>query len=259
ETHCGVSAYLDSYRQRQAELLKRRGGTGKEHPEPVATTWSLSFEQVERLNPMATDLLRVCAFLAPDAIPEDLLLEGASELGARVLPHALVCETLIEAYSLEFAEASRLLDQTAYYLYSRAQFPQAEPLYQRALAIREQQLGPEHPDTARSLNNLAGLYHAQGKYEQAEPLYQRALAMHEQQLGPEHPDTASSLNNLALLYQNQGKDEQAEPLLKGALAIKEQQLGPEHPDTASSLNNLAGLYNAQGNYEQAEPLLKGAL
>jgi tetratricopeptide (TPR) repeat protein len=32
---------------------------------------------------------------------------------------------------------------------------QAEPLYQRALAIHEQQLGPLHPATATSLNNLA--------------------------------------------------------------------------------------------------------
>jgi Tetratricopeptide repeat len=30
---------------------------------------------------------------------------------------------------------------------------------QRTLAIREQQLGPDHPDTATSLNNLANLYH----------------------------------------------------------------------------------------------------
>ena len=226
ETYCGVSAYLVSYRQRQTELLKRRGGTGKEHPEPVATTWSLSFEQVERLNPMAADLLRVCAFLAPDAIPEELLIEGASELGTRIqplttdatrindtlgvllryslverntqertlsihrlvqvvlkesmneqtqrewaertvravnlafpdvtdvkawergeryLPHALVCATLIEEYSFECTEASRLLNETAGYLYKHAQYTQAESPLQRALAIREQQLGPEHP------------------------------------------------------------------------------------------------------------------
>jgi hypothetical protein len=86
ETQCSVSAYLDSYQKRQAELLKRRGGTGKEHPEPVATTWSLSFEQVERHNQMAADLLCVCAFLASDAIPEDLLLKGASELGGNIQP-----------------------------------------------------------------------------------------------------------------------------------------------------------------------------
>jgi L-alanine-DL-glutamate epimerase-like enolase superfamily enzyme len=64
------------------------------------------------------------------------------------LPHALVCARLIEAYDLEFLEASSLLDQAAHYLYLRAQYPQAELLLKHALAIREQQLGPEHPTTA---------------------------------------------------------------------------------------------------------------
>ena len=38
-----------------------------------------------------------------------------------------------------------------------------EPLYERALAIREKVLGPEHPDTARSLNNLAILLPGPGR------------------------------------------------------------------------------------------------
>ncbi len=41
-------------------------------------------------------------------------------------------------------------------------YAEAEPLYQRSMAIREKALGPEHPDVAQSLNNLAGLYEAQG-------------------------------------------------------------------------------------------------
>ena len=41
---------------------------------------------------------------------------------------------------------------------AQGKYEQAESLYERALAIREQQLGPEHPDTATSLNNLAVLY-----------------------------------------------------------------------------------------------------
>jgi hypothetical protein len=51
-----------------------------EHPEPVSTTWSLSFEQIEHANHAAT-LLYFCAYLSPDAIPEELLVEGAPELG----------------------------------------------------------------------------------------------------------------------------------------------------------------------------------
>ena len=38
------------------------------------------------------------------------------------------------------------------------------PLYQRAIAIDEKTLGPEHPDLAAWLNNLAELYRQQGKY-----------------------------------------------------------------------------------------------
>ncbi|MFL5665310.1 MAG: tetratricopeptide repeat protein [Ktedonobacteraceae bacterium] len=108
---------------------------------------------------------------------------------------------------------------------------QAEPLLQRALAISEQVLGPEHPNTALNLNNLAALYRSQGKYEQAEPLYERALAISEQVLGPEHPETATSLNNLAAFYDNQGDYEHAKPLYERTLAIMEKTLGSNHPNT----------------------------
>ena len=76
-----------------------------------------------------------------------------------------------------------------------------EPLYKRALAIREKALGPDHPDVAKSLNNLAGLYREQGRYADAEPLFKRSLAIYEKALGPDHPDVATSLNNLAGLYE----------------------------------------------------------
>ncbi len=63
-----------------------------------------------------------------------------------------------------------MLNQVGYYLYYRAQYGEAEPLYQRAIAINEKALGPEHPDLAIYLNNLATLYKEQGKYGEAEPL-----------------------------------------------------------------------------------------
>lgn len=73
------------------------------------------------------------------------------------------------------------------------------PLYQRALAIKEQALGATHPDTAISLNNLAALYRAQGDYPAALPLYQRALAICEQALGATHPITKVLRENLEAL------------------------------------------------------------
>jgi tetratricopeptide (TPR) repeat protein len=130
---------------------------------------------------------------------------------------------------------------------------------QRALAIGEKILGPEHPDLATRLNNLAEFYRAQGRSAEAEPLYQRALAIGEKTLGPEHPDLAIQLNNLALLYQATGRYAKAEPLLQRALAIFEKTLGSEHPNVAPSLNNLAEFYRAQGRSAEAEPLFQRAL
>ena len=124
------------------------------------------------------------------------------------------------------------LNNLALLYYAQGKYAEAEPLYQRSLAIWEKALGPEHPDVATSLNNLAALYRAQGKYAEAEPLYQRALAIREKTLGPEHPDVATSLNNLAELYYTQGKYAEAEPLYQRSLAIWEKALGPEHPDVA---------------------------
>jgi hypothetical protein len=88
ETSESLSTYFTLYQEQRTELLKRRGGLVSHHPDSVATTWSLAFEQVERANPAAIELMRVCAFLAPDAIPEELISEGASHLGPVLQPVA---------------------------------------------------------------------------------------------------------------------------------------------------------------------------
>jgi tetratricopeptide (TPR) repeat protein len=62
----------------------------------------------------------------------------------------------------------------------QAKYSEAEALNKRALAIREQALGANHPDVAHTLNNLAVVYESQGKYSEAEELYKRALAIREQ-------------------------------------------------------------------------------
>src|SRR3989442_917170 len=138
------------------------------------------------------------------------VLVGLVVYVARVLPVGLAATPPSIALAQgsraddELAEARRL-NQEATAIRSSGKFSEAVPLVQRALAIQEKILGPEHPDVTASLDNLAGLYRDQGKYAEAEPLYRRALAIGEKALGPEHPAVAESLNNLAELYDAQGK------------------------------------------------------
>ena len=156
--------------------------------------------------------------------------------------------------------ASGLINGLAAYRHrALAAYAQARPLYERALAINEKALGPEHPQTALALNNLAHLLQDQGDLAGARTLHERALAIRERTLGPDHPDTAESLNNLALLLQDQGDLAAARPLFERALAIYQKALGPEHPSTATGCNNLALLTQAQGDLAAARPLFERAL
>ncbi len=112
---------------------------------------------------------------------------------------------------------ARLLHALASYRHwALAAYAQARPLFQRALVIRENVVGPEHPATAASLNNLAGVIQSQGDLAGARPLYVRALAIREESLGPKHPSTAASLNNLAGLLEAQGDLAGARPLYASA-------------------------------------------
>ena len=121
---------------------------------------------------------------------------------------------------IALAEAERLTRQVIQ-LYQQGKYNEAIPLAEQALAIRKQQLGDNHPDTAQSLNNLAGLYQSQGRYSEAEPLYKEALFIFKQQLGNNHPDVAQTLNNLATLYWNQGKYPEADELFSQGLQVEE--------------------------------------
>jgi tetratricopeptide (TPR) repeat protein len=85
------------------------------------------------------------------------------------------------------------LDRLVAKLLGEGKYREAIAPAERALALREQALGPHHPDVATNLNSLAVLYQDQGVYAKAEPLYVRALAIREHALGTEHPLIAISL------------------------------------------------------------------
>jgi len=154
----------------------------------------------ERTGAAQSARTRLIARLAAVYHPDDGYNNPASWPRCGPLtPHLLAtCETeVVDAAGN--AQCADLLNRAGGYFHGRAAYSEARPLLERALAIREKSLGPEHPDTASSLNNLALLLQAQGDLAGARPLYERALAICEKTLGPAHPDTVLVRNNLATL------------------------------------------------------------
>jgi hypothetical protein len=50
------------------------------YPDGVFSCWKLSVEAVNRRNPEAFSLLRLCAFLSGESIPEELLYRGTKSM-----------------------------------------------------------------------------------------------------------------------------------------------------------------------------------
>jgi len=141
----------------------------------------------------------------------------------------------------------------------QGQLDEAEQLYRRALTIREQHQGPNHPDVATVLNNLAALEAALGHYDAARPLLERALSIRQTALGGDHVLTAESLNNLALLNAAQGNAGDAEPLYNDAVAILEKKGDRQRGALERVLDNYAALLYDTGRDAEAKKIEARAL
>ena len=295
---CSFQEYVDLYRKHRKDLLVERGAHIPEHPEAVATTWDLSFQHIERENPAAAEVLRLCAFLAPDAIPEKLIIWGATHCTAQLqklavsekhlkdaikllysysliqrdattqmlLIHRLVQAVLIDAMSVEVRqEWKRRVLRILNAAFPEAPFQEWARCGQLLPHVQSCIFEIEHEPIATQLEatalfDRAGIYlREQGQYTEAETLLRLSLTLREQHLSTDDLALATSLSNLAGLYFYQDRYQQAAALVERAFAIRQQRLGTEHQVTTESLKHLALLYLRQEQYGQAEPLLLQAL
>jgi tetratricopeptide (TPR) repeat protein len=316
-----LTGYLQRLKTQLEEYLNRGQGS-PDYPKTVATTWTMAFEALQEAQPAALSLLKLCAFFAPDDIPEALVREAVSALPeplgavvtddlqwddalvalrhyaliegrqqnlamhrlvqaitrdrlpvdertqwaeaalkcvaaafpvpgswsaweprtwptcARYLPHAVAVVSHVGGTDTAALETALLLNHMGMYVGVPGQFAEAKPYFERALAIREQVQGPQHPDTAYSLNSLGVLLRAQGDLTGAKPYLERALAIREQVQGPQHPDTAYFLNSLGVLLYAQGGLAGAKPYLERALRICRLRLGKDHALSLSVIDEV---------------------
>jgi non-specific serine/threonine protein kinase/serine/threonine-protein kinase len=138
-------------------------------------------------------------------------------------------------------------------------YPQARSLLTRAVDIRRQVLGPQHPETLASMNKLAFVLWHEGRLTEAEKLDRETLEIRRRNLGPDHLDTLTSMSNLALALLSEGHYAEAEKLYRETLGIDRRVLGPEHPAMLKSMANLANVLWHEGRFAEAEKLNREAL
>jgi len=286
ETGTTLAAYLELFQSRRTELWKKERPP-LEYPDTVATTWDLSFQQVQRASPAGADLLNLCAFLAPDDILQDILSEGAQHLpdllaeavadpldfneAVAALLHYSLLERTGEALSIHRmvqAVARDRLPKKAHRAWADAAvrlvndaFPSGDTtdvrtwpvcarLLPHALAAAGQAegVGVASEATGRLLNQ-AGLYlYGRAEFAQAKAVLERALAIDEAAFGPHHPNVATDVNL-----------EGARAHYERALAIDEAAFGPDHPNVARDVNNLGSVLRDLGDLDGARAAYQRAL
>ena len=117
--------------------------------------------------------------------------------------------SIMEAVQPEGTDIRRLYIQSwaalAGILRVQGRYPEAEPIFRKALSSAEMWFGPDDPEVWGVLNDLAVLYKYTGEFARAEELYRRALRIAEKAYGPEHPDVASIYHNLGGLEHARGR------------------------------------------------------
>ena len=143
--------------------------------------------------------------------------------------------------------------------YSLGDYSKAIEYYEKALEIRINTLGENHPDIAGSYNNLGIAYRSLGDYGKAIEYHEKALEIGINTLGENHPDIAGSYNSLGIAYHKLGDYGKAIEYYEKALEIRINTLGENHPDIAGSYNNLGTSYHKLGDYGKAIEYYKKAL
>jgi CHAT domain-containing protein/tetratricopeptide (TPR) repeat protein len=190
---------------------------------------------------MIRDLLSRSRFTEAANVARALLARAESASGPNALEVAEVLDLLCEA-SRRSSTASE--DPTA--------------LAERAVAIKERILGPNHPELATSLMNLAVERALSGTPAAARPILERAIAIREAALGPVHPLVASSLESLAGLLMALQDDDEAKRVIDRVLRIRETTYGENHPETVRTIFNAGVYYASTNDYVGARTFFKRA-
>jgi serine/threonine protein kinase/Tfp pilus assembly protein PilF len=196
---------------------------------------------------LQSDLLAQASAFNQGTKPDpNLTVRTALDRAAARVEGKFANQPLVEA-SIRHTIGAAYIDLSAY--------ADAERQFERALALRRDQLGENNAATIATMGSLAAVYERQGKLSQAEPLYAKALEANRRVAGEEGTNTLKSMTGLAVTYAGEGKFDQAEALFSRALPVEQKVFGKDDLQTLRTMGNLGTIYYYQHKYELSEDLL----
>jgi serine/threonine protein kinase/tetratricopeptide (TPR) repeat protein len=262
ETGCSLEDYLHRYATSRATLLSMRGALVTDHQESVTETILSALKKIESASSSAIELLGFCAFLAPHAIPEEILTEGAMELGPT-----------LQAVATNPVELDRgIAALRKFSLVRRSPDAKMLSLHPLVQATVEDSMSEDLRCTwaarvMRAVNHVfPDVYELTtwSRCKQYSPHALHCVGLIEQ-WQMQSPEAIRLLEQTSMYVREHADYAQADTLFRRAgemrrkLAAQEQQAASPMPISMTDLNTSVWQRYHRGMYAQAEPFVKNTL
>jgi tetratricopeptide (TPR) repeat protein len=192
------------------------------------------------------------------------VLAGVVFAAGSLSAQELDCSDSVSQYRSALADSGQcpapfsVLNHLGGLYYAAGRYAEAAPIFERALALREAELGVDAPGLLPLLNQAGLLSRESADYRRARQLANRARAIAESETC-ETLDGAAAFVNLGAIAEVDGDVTEARKWLNRALPIRQRLLGPGHPLVAETLSDLALTYRMDRQFTRAGELYRAAL
>lgn len=277
--------YLKIFRERHHQLWAKEKPPVN-YPATVATTWSLSIDRINKENTDSADLLKLCAFFAPEDIPASILkklidddlrfaemvkiLKNYSLIDVtseKISIHRLV--QLVTRDHLNIKEKKTWISRGILLFNGVFDFHPDKPetwletsrIAPHAISVTSfaEEDFIEMELTVQLIGNLGIYFQHFAEYDQSRLFDERSLRIAEKIYGSNHKEVATAANNLGILLLIQGDYRGAKDYLERALHINEKLFGPYHETVAMTANNLGTVLKELGDFVGAKKQIERAL
>jgi nucleoside phosphorylase/tetratricopeptide (TPR) repeat protein len=282
-----LSDYTSLLKEQESDIIELLSedfgddGRYQDVQNPVSTTWLVSFQQVQRLNPLAAEYLSFMACINPRDVPQSLLPEAPSkkrkidaigllkafsfvseQVGNRTLSLHRLVHLSTRNWLRREQQLGLQIQKTANHLNQifpdndyKNQMLWREYLPHALLLMGESHFQKERELYKKLIQSVGRCLRTDGRYHEAAVLFADIVGLQKAEGGDnDDPCTMASMADLALTYIYQGRWKEAEELGVQVMEVRGRVLGPEHPDTLASMANLASTYRDQGRWKEAEEL-----
>jgi len=267
ENQIPVTTYLEIYETSEEELIHllsrdfQDEGRYQNTKNPIAATWSISFRQILKTDPLAADYLRFMSCLGQNDIPGAFLIQSSKSKEVEAIgilkAYAFITQNgaqnayhihpLVQLAARNWLRESgdlgswveKVVDRVAQEFPSpvhgnRDRWLKYLPHASQLLQLQEATNGRSEGSQLLHFN-VGGCLRILGKYKEAELAFREVAGWQQETIGNAHPATLASMNKLAEVLAHQGRYPEAESMHRETLLLTEKALGKSNLSETGTL------------------------